>query len=76
MAKKAESRPAAGPAKPRRLAAPKKGRRIASALARSTLLAAGFAVAQLATPELDSRFQMFDRTLVDRLHAPITRHHE
>jgi hypothetical protein len=25
---------------------------------------------------MDSRFHMFDPTLVDRLQAPITRHHE
>jgi hypothetical protein len=51
-------------------------KRIVSRLARSTLLAAGFAVAQLGIPEIDSRFHLFDPTLLDRLQAPITRYHE
>jgi hypothetical protein len=77
MARKSESQPACAPAKPRRsVAAARKGRRIVSALARSTLLAAGFAVAQLGIPEIDSRFHLFDPTLLDRLHAPISRYHE
>jgi hypothetical protein len=45
-------------------------------LAKSTLLAAGMAAAQFSIPEMDPRFRMFDRTLVDRLQAPVTRHHE
>jgi hypothetical protein len=53
-----------------------RARRIARALAQSTLLAAGMAAAQASSPEMDARFQMFDPTLVDRLQAPITRHHE
>jgi len=44
---------------------------MARSLARATLLTAGFS-----TPEMDPRFEMFDRTLVDRLETPITRHHE
>jgi len=47
-----------------------------SGLAKSTLLAAGFAAAQFSIPEVDPKFHVFDRTLVDRLHAPITRYHE
>lgn len=64
-ARAASSRPAAG-----------RGRRIARKLAQGTLLAAGMAAAQFATPEIDPRFPMFSRTLVDRLQAPVTRHHE
>lgn len=45
-------------------------------LAKSTLLAAGMAVTHLGVAEIDSRFKLFDRQLVDRLHAPITRYHE
>jgi len=41
-----------------------------------TLVAAGVAAVRFATPEMDPRFEMFDRTLVDRLEPPITRHHE
>jgi hypothetical protein len=76
MPRKPETRPAPGPARSKRSAAAKNGRRIVGALARSTLLAAGFAVAQLGIPEVDSRFHLFDPTLLDRLHAPITRYHE
>jgi hypothetical protein len=49
---------------------------VARALAQATLLAAGIAAAQGGGPEMDSRFQMFDPTLLDRLQAPITRLHE
>jgi hypothetical protein len=77
MANKHETPRAGGPARKRRLScAATKGSRIVRTLARSTLLAAGFAVSQLGIPEIDSRFQVFDPTLVDRLHAPITRYHE
>jgi hypothetical protein len=77
MARNPAAQPASGPATSRRpVAAPKKGRRAISALARSTLLAAGFAVAQLGIPEIDSRFHIFAPNLLDRLHAPITRYHE
>jgi hypothetical protein len=34
------------------------------------------AASQVSIPEIDPRFPMFDRTLVDRLQAPVTRHHE
>jgi hypothetical protein len=69
-------RPTGHPHNPekRLAAASRKGRRVVRTLAQATLLAAGLAAAQV--PEMDSRYQMFDRTLVDRLEAPITRHHE
>jgi hypothetical protein len=54
----------------------RKGRRIVRTLAKSTLLAAGFAVTHLGVAEVDSRYKLFDRTLVDRLQAPMTRYHE
>jgi hypothetical protein len=61
----------------RRLAAAaKKGRRVVRTLAQSTLLAAGFMATQVVLPEMDPRYHVFDPTLVDRLQAPITRHHE
>jgi hypothetical protein len=77
MAQNRETQPASGPASSRRpdAAVGKRGR-VVSSLARSTLLAAGFAVAQLGIPEIDSRFHLFDPTLLDRLHPPITRYHE
>jgi ferric-dicitrate binding protein FerR (iron transport regulator) len=55
--------------------APKR-RQAVRAIAHGALLAAGIAAARLATPEMDPRFEMFDRTLVDRLEQPITRYHE
>jgi hypothetical protein len=58
------------------MAVGRKGRRIARQLAQSTLLAAGIAATQIGLPEIDPRFPMFDRNLVDRLHDPITRVHE
>jgi hypothetical protein len=77
MTQRKENQRAPGTARPRRLAsAARKGQHIARTLAKSTLLAAGIAVTHLGVAELDSRFQLFDRTLVDRLHAPITRYHE
>jgi len=45
-------------------------------LAHGTLLAAGLAATQMVLPEVDPRYHLFDPTLVDRLQAPITRHHE
>ena len=58
----------------RRPAAPSKGRRIVRKLAQGTILAAGLAVTQLGSlPEVDPRFKLFDRTLLDRLRAPISR---
>jgi hypothetical protein len=77
MSRKKEIPKTPAAARPRRLvSAARKGRRIVRTLAKSTLIAAGIAAAQLGVAELDSRFQLFDRTLVDRLHAPITRYHE
>ncbi len=46
------------------------------ALAQSTLFAAGFAFTQFNVAEIDPRYRIFDRTLLDRLHAPVTRYHE
>ncbi|HEY4988360.1 MAG TPA: hypothetical protein VII09_01060 [Opitutaceae bacterium] len=55
----------------------KKTVQIVRKLAKGTLLAASIAVSHLGSiPELDPRFPVFDRTLVDRLHAPITRYPE
>ena len=54
----------------------RRGRRVARKLAQSTLLAAGLLATQFSIPEVDPRFHMFDRSLMDRLHAPITRYHE
>jgi hypothetical protein len=77
MARKTETQPASGTARRKRLTSvARKGGRIVRTLAQSTLLAAGIAVTHLGVAEIDSRFQVFDRTLVDRLHAPITRYHE
>ncbi len=53
-----------------------RGRRIVRKLAQSTLFAAGIAATQFSGLEIDPRFPMFDRTLLDRLHSPVTRHHE
>jgi len=72
-----EMRPARQRASLKRPSAPVKGRRQAARkLARNTLAAAGLLVVQFGSPEIDSRFPMFARGLVDKLHAPITRHHE
>lgn len=77
MAMKAENQASNARAKPRRLAAVReRGRRIVRSLAQSTLIAAGFAATQFHVAEFDPRFRMFDRTLTDRLHAPISRIHE
>lgn len=60
-------------------AAPKRaggGRRIVRTIARSTLLAAGLAATHLTVAETDPRCPLFSPTLLDRLHAPITRYHE
>jgi hypothetical protein len=53
-----------------------RGRRIVRTLTQSTILAAGLAASQFGIPEIDPRFHLFDRTLVDRLQEPISRHHE
>jgi|GEM_PF-2055467 len=77
MAQHPDTRPGRPRASHKRPAAPGKGRRQAARkLTQGTLLAAGLLAAQFSIPEIDSRFHMFDRGLVDRLHAPITRHHE
>lgn len=77
MPKKPEKPAAPARVSPKRPAsAISKGRRAARSLARATLLAAGIAAARFSTPEMDPRFEMFDRTLVDRLEQPITRYHE
>jgi hypothetical protein len=76
MPNKTESPTVSVPARTKRSSAVRKGRLIVRNLAQSTLLAAGLAVAQLGIPELDSRFHLFDPTLLDRLRAPITRYHE
>jgi hypothetical protein len=57
-------------------AAGREARRLARRLAQTTLLAAGLAAAQFSIPEIDPRFPVFNPNLVDRLHSPITRHHE
>ncbi len=69
---KPQSRPKAPETRP----VPHPGRGAVRKLAQSTLLAAGIAAGYMGLPEFDSRFQMFDPTLVDRLESPITRHHE
>jgi hypothetical protein len=77
MAQHPETAPKRARAPARRLVAVgAKGRRIARKLAQSTLLAAGLAAAQFSIPEIDPRYPVFDPTLVDRLHAPVTRYHE
>jgi hypothetical protein len=77
MQYKPEKPAAPGRASPkRRPSAANKGRRVARSLAHATLLAAGIAAVRFATPEMDPRYEMFDRTLVDRLEPPITRYHE
>jgi hypothetical protein len=53
-----------------------RGRRVVRKIAQSTLFAAGLAAAQLGLPENDPRFPLFSRTLVDKLHEPISRLHE
>jgi hypothetical protein len=53
-----------------------KAQRIARKLAQSTILAAGILATQMGGVEMDARFKVFNPTLVDRLQAPITRHHE
>ena len=77
MAHESETPANRGQKKPTRLeAAGGKGRRVVRTLAQSTLLAAGIAATHICPPEVDSRFHLFDRTLVDRLQTPITRYHE
>ena len=53
-----------------------KGRRVVHTIAQSTLFVAGLAATRFGVAEIDPRCPLFDRTLVDRLQAPITRYHE
>jgi hypothetical protein len=76
MARKAERPPAAVPAAKPAAGVAQRGRRIVRTIAQGTILAAGLAATQFGIPEIDPRFHLFDRTLVDRLQEPITRHHE
>ena len=69
-----EKRQGRARASPRRPAAPAKARRGgARRLARNTLAAAGLLIAQFSGPEIDANYPIFNRGLVDKLHAPITR---
>jgi hypothetical protein len=57
-----------------------RARRIVRTIANGTVLAVGLAAAQFglpdSVPDNDPRFSLFNKTLVDRLHSPITRYHE
>jgi len=63
-------------ARRRLLAAGREGRRAVRKIAQGTLLAAGVAATQMAPPDGDPRFHLFNPAVVDRLQAPITRHRE
>jgi hypothetical protein len=81
MAKKSDNPRSAHPVSPEpRRPAPTRARRIVRTIANGTVLAMGLAAAQLgmpdSVPDNDPRFSLFDKTLVDRLHTPITRYHE
>jgi hypothetical protein len=77
MARKTENHPASVPgAKAPKASAAQRGSRIVRQIAQGTILAAGLAATQFGIPEIDPRFHLFDRTLVDRLQEPISRHHE
>ncbi|HEY1794110.1 MAG TPA: hypothetical protein VGG34_14435 [Opitutaceae bacterium] len=54
----------------------RRGASAARTLARGSIIVAGLALTQLAPPESDPRFSLFDPTLLDRLHVPMSRHHE
>jgi hypothetical protein len=56
--------------------APAQRRPSVAKIARRSVLAAGLALAQLGNLEQDSRFHLFSRSLLDRLHEPISRYHE
>jgi hypothetical protein len=47
-----------------------------ASVARGSLFAAGLALAQFGAPEQDPRFQVFNPSLLDSLHEPISRYHE
>jgi hypothetical protein len=68
--------PRASPSPKPAAAAARKAHRVVRKLAQSSLLAAGIAVTYMGLPETDPRYHVFNPTLVDRLQAPITRHHE
>lgn len=76
MARKAEPLPAALAAAKPAAGVAQRGRRIVRTITQGTILAAGLAASQFGIPEIDPRFHLFDRTLVDRLQEPISRHHE
>jgi hypothetical protein len=76
MARLPESQGPRPRASSKRLPAATKAHRVVRKLAQSTLLAAGIAVTYMGLPETDPRYHVFNPTLVDRLQAPITRHHE
>lgn len=81
MAKKSDNPRSVHPASPEpHRAARTRARRIVRTIANGTVLAMGLAAAQLgmpdSVPDNDPRFSLFNKTLVDRLHAPITRYHE
>lgn len=76
-----DPRPEKPPSRPgassrRTAAARSRGERAVRRLAQSTLFAAGLAAGYMGLPEFDPRFHLFDPTLVDRLEAPLTRHHD
>ncbi|HZZ19585.1 MAG TPA: hypothetical protein VFE25_09455 [Opitutaceae bacterium] len=78
MSKKSENPRSAHPEKPAPHRA--RARRIVRTIANGTVLAVGLAAAQFglpdSVPDNDQRFSIFNKTLVDRLHLPITRYHE
>ncbi len=53
-----------------------KGRVLARRVAQGTLLAMTIVTAQLDTVEVGEKKRLFDSGLIDRLRAPLTRHHE
>jgi hypothetical protein len=53
-----------------------RGRRVVRKIAQGTLFAAGLAAAQFGLPESEPKVPLFSRTLIDKLHEPISRHHE
>jgi hypothetical protein len=79
MTKKSDNPRCAHPEKPAPHR-PARARRIVRSIANGTVLAVGLATAQFGipdnVPDNDPRFSLFNKTLVDRLHTPITRYHE
>ena len=76
MPRKHETPPAARAAAKPTPAPRARAPRIVRKIAQGTLLAAGLAATHIGGAEADPLFPLFDRTLVDRLEAPITRYHE